>query len=113
MSKCPCVFQPAIQLDCIMELISIVRSGELLSRKADVLVHIGCLSGSFGEYVRGTDVVSTQSLQLPLTLEDTCNALQSHIKAFNDPLVVVPSSISPMFTALIIQLIKLVIDRYL
>ena len=76
--SCPCTFEPSIQVNCVLELIGLVRSGDLVSQRAEALKHVGCILGSLGEYLGGdvTPVMRSDAAE-PCTLEEAADQLEA------------------------------------
>ena len=77
--SCPCSFDPSLPFGCVMELVGIVRSGNLLSAKADVLKHAGCILGSIGAYIDQdtTPLMHADCCDLPCTLEEAAQECEA------------------------------------
>ena len=110
--SCPCTFDPSIPVGCVMELVGIVRSGDLLVAKADVLKHAGCILGSIGAYIDAdtTPVMHADCCDLPCTLEEAAQECEAALAPVDG---VVTMAINPAVLALILKFAELLIAKYL
>ena len=106
MADC-CEFEPKIQVDCVLSILKIIRSGDLIGGKAELLQHAGCIIGSLGKYIEGspTIVVFGGGVDLPETLEECAREVEQSMDR------VEASFLSPAMVAMIVQLIRLVLAR--
>jgi len=53
MSQCPCQF-PALPatLPCLMEIGEAIADRSIVNRKAEMLMHVSCCSGSLGQFLK-------------------------------------------------------------
>ena len=107
--SCPCEFEPAIQFDCGMQIVRIIRSGELGVKRAEVLQHVGCIIGSLGAKLNEGDDggLFADGVALPKTLDDCCDELEARTANAE------ASSIDPAVWAILLQLARLLIEKYL
>lgn len=103
---CPCNFEPAIQVNCILDIVKIVRSGELISKKGEILEHAGCVVGSLGAYV-GNESESvfgdTVTVPVPATIEECCDQLEAQLQLTQAG----ARKLDPATWALILQLVRM------
>lgn len=105
-----CEFEAKIQVECVMDVVGIVRSGELMTKRADVLQHVGCIIGSLGAYLDDDNdeaFASADAFDVPCTLEDCCDELEAQCggDAMTAP--------GPIVMMLIKQIIRLLIEQLL
>ena len=76
--SCPCTFQPTIQVNCVLELIGLIRSGGLVASRAEALEHVGCIIGSMGAFLGGdvTPVMGASDVEPSCSIEQTADALE-------------------------------------
>lgn len=116
---CPCTFEPVIQVDCVLELIKAVRSGNLLEEKAEILQHIGCTVGSLGKYLDTNDDDDSESIFThtstpapePATIEECCDQLETQMQLTQG--VHGERKISPETWALIFKLVEMILLKFL
>jgi hypothetical protein len=102
-----CEFEPKIQVQCVLDLVSIVRNGGLVEQKATVLQHIGCIVGSLGSYIDTQDVpFASGTFDLPNNVDSLCDEIESQLTATG-------YAISPETWALIIKLAMFLLEKYL
>lgn len=105
-----CQFEAKIRIDCVMEIVGIVRGGELLTKRAEVLQHVGCTLGCLGKYMEGDEAevfASTAGYDVPCTLEDCCNEIEAQCGSGE------AATFGPIVQILINQLIKLILEQIL
>ena len=110
--SCPCSFDPSLPVGCVMELVGIVRSGDLLSAKADVLKHAGCILGSLGAYIDQdtTPLTHADCCDLPCTLEEAAQECEAALAPVDG---VATMAINPAVLALILKFAQLLLEKYL
>lgn len=106
--SCPCDFEPKIQIACGLELVGIARAGELLERKSEVLVHVGCITGCLGAYLGGEDTQVFGSAAAPDDLEACCNELEAACASGDEPEAF---GLNPVAMALLLKLAELLLKR--
>jgi len=109
--SCPCTFEAKIQVSCVMEIITAIRSGDVLSNKGELLQHVGCVLGSLGAYI-GPDsqLFAAVAVDMPCTIEEACDECEAAVVgAGEDGLM----AINPAVLALILKLVELLISKYL
>lgn len=112
--SCPCSFPPSLQLDCLLELFRLVRSGEIVSAKAHALQHVGCLLGSLGSYLDQSPdpaPVGATSNDLACTLEEAaaeCEATFGAMQASDGA-----TAINPDNLAMLLNFIMLLLKQFL
>lgn len=105
-----CKFEPKIQVECIVDVIKIVREGQLLPKRAEVLQHVGCVLGSFGAYLDGGDSPSVFTGTVEAcNIEECCDMIEAELESVADGAY----GVNPLLIILIQQLIKLLLDRVL
>jgi hypothetical protein len=115
---CDCTFEPVIKVNCVLDLIGLVRTGDLVPNRAAILQHVGCITGSLGKYMEG----STDSVQsLPATSDDLTNCIDD-LEFLVLPAITgttldqSPSdtvAINPALLALLLKIAELLIKKYL
>jgi len=102
--SCPCTFEPTIQVNCVLELIGLIRSGKLATDRAEALQHVGCIVGSAGAFlappVIGGESEASDSIDIPDSLSaqaDELHAALTAIQATSD------KSINPENLSMILQ----------
>jgi len=109
--SCHCTFEAKIQVSCVMEIITAIRSGDVLSNKGELLQHVGCVLGSLGAYI-GPDsqLFAAVAVDMPCTIEEACDECEAAVVgAGEDGLM----AINPAVLALILKLVELLISKYL
>ena len=104
MSDC-CVFEPKIRFDCLAELVSLFRKGELLSKKSTSLQHAACFFGCYAATL--TDSPSVFAVTDPTEVDHYLSVLEEVVSS--DELVAGddPANLDP---ATIIAIIGLIIN---
>lgn len=104
MSDC-CVFEPKIRFDCLAELVSLFRKGELVSKKSTALQHAACFLGCYAATLE--DSPSVFSMADPTEVDHYLAVLEEMVDA--DELLVGedPANLDP---ATIIAIIGVVIQ---
>ena len=108
--SCACEFEPKIQVACGLELVNIIRSGEIVERKGEALMHAGCIVGCLGASLKGDDgeqVFGQAPNAAPDDLESCCNELEA-ICGGTEPEVY---GLNPMVVALLLKLAELLLKR--
>lgn len=105
---CDCEFEAKINIHCVMEVVGIVRGGELLTKRAEVLKHAGCTLGCLGAYMDDEPAAFSDEsdFDVPCTLEGCCDELEAQCGG-DAP------AMGPIVTLLIKQLIKLILEQIL
>lgn len=100
--SCPCTFQPAIQVNCVLELIGLVRSGGLVASRAEALEHVGCIVGSLGAFLGGESPPVMTGIDPDATsdIEQTSAALEAALTSMQAD---ESGAINPDNLALILQ----------
>lgn len=107
---CSCEFQPVIQVDCILDVLTIIRSGDLIGSRAQVLQHVGCVVGSLGKYLEG-DLVTVSALgALPCSLEECADELERSLPSAEEASTL---ALNPALIALLMRIAELLIQKYL
>lgn len=108
---CPCAFEPKIQVSCVMEIITAIRSGDAIAKKGELLQHVGCVLGSLGAYI-GPDsqLFAASGVALPCDIEEACNVVEIVLSSPPEDGVM---AINPAVLALILKLVELLISKYL
>ena len=96
--SCPCEFQPAIQVHCVMELIGLVTSGKLAQQKSAALEHVGCFVGSFGAYLTPDipDVIGVAG-DIPASVVAQAEELKVALAAQGDASAINPDNLKLLF----------------
>ena len=106
MAAC-CEFEPKIQVDCVLSILKIIRSGDLISGKAELLQHAGCVIGCLGKYVEGSpSVVFGAGVDLPETLEECSQEVEQSMSMSQG------MTLSPATVALILRLVQLLLTQF-
>ncbi len=114
--SCDCTFEPKINVDCALEILRIVRSGDLIASKADLLKHAGCLIGCLGVYLDDQTephLFTSAPVDLPCTLEECCDEIEDSIDVSDGPATFGAAAISPAMVALLLKLAELLIAKFL
>ena len=110
-----CVFEPKIQVECALEILRILRGGDAIKQKGDLLEHAGCLVGSLGAYLNSQDeshFVGVAAVDLPCNLDECCDEVEASLTSLDVGMVGSPA-ISPAMIALLMRLAELLIAKYL
>jgi len=108
---CACEFQPVIQVDCVLDILRIIRSGDVLSARAELLQHVGCVVGSLGKYLEGeASIAASAPCPTPCTLEECADELERMLPSQEAASVV---AINPALLALLLKIAQLLIEKYL
>lgn len=114
MADC-CKFEPKIQVDCVLSILGILRNGDILAAKAELLEHAGCLIGCLGAYLKKPispeDFFAAAPDDLPITLEECTRELES-VFAVTRSDDVHGMSLSPQVVAMILKLIELLLNKF-
>lgn len=102
------VFEPKIDLQCALDIVRIVRSGEAVEKRAKLLKHIGWLSGCLGAYMDDGDEQTpfATSGELPQDLEACCDEVEAQLSGE-------AYSVNPLVVSLVLKLVELVVRKYL
>ncbi len=114
--SCDCTFEPKINVDCALEILRIVRTGDLIAAKAELLQHAGCLIGCLGAYLDGQTephLFSAAPVDLPCTLEECCDEIEASVDASDGTAKFGAAAISPAMVALLLKLAELLIAKFL
>lgn len=109
MSECSCEFEPKINVQCGLAIVKIVRSGEALEQRAELLKHAGCLIGCLGAYLDdGSEEPRpfATSGQLPQELGVCCDEVEAALSGEG-------YAVNPLVVSLLLKLAELVIRKYL
>ena len=107
---CACEFQPVIRVDCVLEILRIIRSGDVLPARAELLQHVGCVLGSLGKYLEGDVSIAATGCETPCTLEECADELERMLPSQEAASVV---AINPALLALLLKIAELLIKKYL
>jgi hypothetical protein len=90
-----------------LEVVGIVRAGEALERKSELLKHIGCIVGCMGAFTDNADAPQPfGEVVLPDDLESCCNEVEAVCSGEG-------YAINPAVVALLLKLVELVLNKYL
>lgn len=103
--SCACEFEAKIQVQCALEVVSIIRSGEALEKKSDLLKHSGCIVGCLGAYTDTSDAPVPFG-QLPEDLESCCNEVEALCTGEG-------AQANPILVAVLMKLVQLILSKYL
>ncbi len=107
-----CEFEPKIQVECALEILRILRGGDAIQQKGDLLEHAGCLVGSLGAYLNSLDdpqLMGEAAHDLPCNLDECCDEVEATLGSVGANEV----GISPAVVALLLRLAELLIAKYL
>ena len=104
---CKYDYEPAINVDCMLHIVAIVRRGELGERSGEVLQHLGTILGELGAWKDSDNVVFASKKYHFDTLEECCDAIEVYAKS---PLGSEDARSIPW--ALIIELVRLLMERF-
>lgn len=107
---CACEFQPVIQVDCVLDVLRIIRSGEVLAARAELLQHVGCLVGSLGKYLEGEVSIAVAAFDTFCSLEECADELERMLPSQESATVL---AINPALLALLLKIAELLISKYL
>lgn len=104
--SCPCDFEPKIQINCALEVVAVIRSGEAMERKSELLKHIGCIVGCLGAYTDTADTPQPSGQgELTDDLESCCNEVEAVLSSE-------AYALNPMVVALLLRLVELALNKY-
>lgn len=108
MSECSCEFESKINVQCGLAIVRIVRSGEAIEKRAELLKHAGCLIGCLGAYLDGGEEQTPFATagELPQELEACCDEVEAQLSGE-------AYSVNPLVVSLLLKLAELVIRKYL
>lgn len=108
---CDCEFVGEIKVQCVLEIVRIIRSGDVLAARAELLQHVGCVIGSLGKYMEGTvDAMAVGAAGVPCSLEECADELERLCPSTEEASVM---AINPALLALLLKLAELLIEKYL
>ena len=106
---CACTFEPKLQIDCVMEIVRVVRKGDMLGNYPELLQHSGCILGSLGTYLDSDSVtMCANAHDLPVSLEEAAAEVEASLVG-----ATADAALNPALIALIMRLIELLISKYL
>jgi len=101
-----------------MDVIAILRAGEIVSKRGDVLEHVGCIVGCLGSYMKSglnEGVTLATSSELPQTVEACCDAIEAEQSRTESTELPEDKAfgVSPIMFVLIARLVKLLLEEML
>lgn len=110
MSVCKYDFEPKINVECTLEIIGIVRAGEIVSKRGEVLQHAGAIIGELGAFMSPEDEQPFAKTPLPEDDLLLCKEIEDALEA---PEEGEPAQVNPLVWTLVIELIKRVLNKVL
>jgi hypothetical protein len=101
-------FQARIPVKYGMELITLVRSDQRLSRKGEAVELAGAILGESGALLCSFE--NPVFSDVPCTLEACCDALEAELESLPEEGV---AAMNPLIMALLVQLIKKLLEELL
>jgi len=101
-------FQARIPVKYAMELVALVRSGQLTSRKGEAVELAGAVLGEAGSLLCSFE--NPVFSDAPCTLESCCDALEAELESLPEEGV---AAMNPLIMALLVQLIKKLLEELL
>lgn len=112
--SCPCTFPETVSFQCAAELVSLVRSGELLHQKATALKHAFCLGGSIvNQFAGEPEPMAANEEQAQLEqkdLKETAEFVGSNLPTEEG---LQPVGLNPLVVAALKRLVLLAIQEVL
>ena len=108
-----CQFEPKIQVECALEILRILRGGDAIAQKGDLLEHAGCLIGGIGAYLNSLDephLMGESPNDLPCNLDECCDEVEASLGGMQAS---ESRAISPAMLALLLRLAELLISKSL
>lgn len=115
---CPYSFEPTIPWECGLQLVSIVRDGQLMDRKWEAVQigcgTVGCIAKAIQERQFGAESsefgeqLETAKIDVRgLTIEECCDRLEQKASSASPEAV----DLDPTWIALIMQIVRLLLER--
>jgi len=119
---CDCEFKPVIQVDCVLDIVRIIRGGTFLEERSQLLQDVGCVVGSLGKYLGDNTVGTLESVDYtpPSTLEDCADELERVVgekhalgTTHGHEESIKSVAVNPQLLAILLKVIQLLIAKYL
>ena len=101
-----CEFEPKIQIECVLELVGLVRNQQLIEKRGEALQHLGCVLGSLGAKIDESGPIFAETATCEASLDVCCNELEAQLTGEG-------AQINPAVLAVIMQFISLLLKQLL
>ena len=109
---CPCEFPERPPMECIWEVFRIIRSGDVIGERNNLMRHVACITGGLANALAASTVKPIfGNADASLTINDVCDKLEAHLNAnmgADGHIAAVESvTLDPVVVNLLIQLLQM------